>query len=258
MQPTEDIINFFNFIGHLVCHQRPERTLWIGGHYLPVCARDSGVFIGILLGFTLLWFLRRKEAKGPPNLYMSLVMTLPLWIDSFGQALEFWTSTNDLRLITGLLFGTALEPLLIYALSLPPLKMEIPLIKSIQPKHAVLDDKESWLDAKTLLFGVILSVILFFVIRSLVGSEFSLYYWLISIPIIVEIISHLFVLPLLLLIIILRKIMRKKLTYLTKYNYRHACFIFKPASLKHLKLTKLEGRVQNNFRKWQNIRWYMC
>jgi uncharacterized membrane protein/uncharacterized integral membrane protein len=210
MQLSDDIINVFNFIGRLVCHQRPERTLWIGGHYLPVCARDTGVFFGLLLGYTLLPFLRRKEAKGPPNLYLSLAMTLPLWIDSFGQAFGFWTSTNDLRLITGLLFGVALAPLLIYSLSLSPLKGKTPLIKNIQPKTAVLDDKDSWFDAKALGFGVLLSVILFFAIRSLVGSEFSLFYWLLSVPIIVEIILHFFVLPPLLLIVALRKIMRQK------------------------------------------------
>jgi uncharacterized membrane protein/uncharacterized integral membrane protein len=212
MQLIEDIINVFNFIGRLVCHQRPERTLWIGSHYLPVCARDTGAFFGLLLGYILLPVLRRKEAKGPPNLYMSLAMTLPFWIDSFGQALGFWTSTNDLRLITGLLFGTALAPLLIYALSLSPLKGKIPLIRDIQPKTAVLDDKDSWFGAKALGFGIILSAVLFFAIRSLVGSEFSLFYWMLSIPIIVEIVLHFFVLPPLLLIVALRKIMLSKLT----------------------------------------------
>jgi len=210
MQLAEEIINLFNFIGHLVCHQRPERTLWIGGHYLPVCARDTGAFIGLLLGYALVPFLSKKEAKGPPNLYLSLAMMLPLWVDSFGQALGFWISTNDLRLITGLLFGAALAPFLIYALSLSPLKGKIPLIRKIQPETAVLDDKDSWFDAKALGFGIILSAILFFAIRSLVGSEFPLFYWMLSIPIIVEIILHFFVLPPLLLIAALRKIMRQK------------------------------------------------
>ena len=241
MQLTDDIINVFNFIGRLVCHQRPERTLWIGGHYLPVCARDTGAFFGLLLGYILLPFLRRKEAKGPPNLYMSLAMTLPFWIDSFGQALGFWTSTNDLRLITGLLFGTALAPLLIYSLSLSPLKGKIPLIRNIQPKTAVLDDKDSWFDAKALGFGVMLSAILFFAIRSLVGSEFSLFYWMLSIPIIVEIILHFFVLPPLLLIATLRKIILSKLTSsLTESSHKQTLVFFllffkSSTSLKHVK-----------------------
>jgi uncharacterized integral membrane protein len=82
----------------------------------------------------------------------------------------------------------------------------------MQPKAAVLDDKDSWFDAKALGLGAILSVVLFFTIRSLVGSEFSLFYWMLSIPIIVEIILHFFVLPPLLLIAVLRKIIYSKST----------------------------------------------
>jgi uncharacterized membrane protein len=210
MALVEEIISVFNFIGSLVCHQRPDRTLWIGGHYLPVCARDTGAFVGLLLGYIMLLFLRRKEAKGPPNLYVSLVMMLPLWVDSFGQLFGFWTSTNYLRLITGLLFGAALAPMLVYALSLSPLKGKIPLIKNIGPKTAVLDDKDSWFDAKALCTSITLSVILFIAIIAIAGSEFPLFYWTLSITITTGIIWHFFVLPPLLLIVTLRKLFRKK------------------------------------------------
>ena len=210
MALVEEIISVFNFIGSLVCHQRPDRTLWIGGHYLPVCARDTGAFVGLLLGYIMLLFLRRKQAKGPPNLYLSLVMMLPLWVDSFGQLFGFWTSTNYLRLITGLLFGAALAPMLVYALSLSPLKGKIPLIKNIGPETAVLDDKDSWFDAKALCTSIALSVILFIAIIAIAGSEFPLFYWTLSITIITGIIWHFFVLPPLLLIVTLRKLFRKK------------------------------------------------
>jgi uncharacterized membrane protein len=210
MTLVEEIISLFNFIGSLVCHQRPDRTLSIGGHYLPVCARDTGAFVGLLLGYIMLLFLRRKEAKGPPNLYVSLVMMLPLWVDSFGQLFGFWTSTNYLRLITGLLFGAALAPMLVYALSLSPLKGKIPLIKNIGPETAVLDDKDSWFDAKALCTSIALSVILFIAIIAIAGSEFPLFYWTLSITIITGIIWHFFVLPPLLLIVTLRKLFRKK------------------------------------------------
>jgi len=210
MTLAEETISLFNFIGSLVCHQRPDRTLWIGGHYLPVCARDTGTFVGLLLGYIMLLFLRRKEAKGPPNLYVSLVMMLPLWVDSFGQLFGFWTSTNYLRLITGLLFGAALAPMLVYALSLSALKGKIPLIKNIGPKTAVLDDNDSWFDAKALCISITLSVILFIAIIAIAGSEFPLFYWMLSITIITGIIWHFFVLPSLLLILALRKLFRKK------------------------------------------------
>lgn len=210
MTLVEEIISVFNFIGSLVCHRRQDRTLWIGGHYLPVCARDTGAFVGLLLGYVMLLFLRRKEAKGPPNLYVSLIMMLPLWVDSFGQLFGLWTSTNYLRLITGLLFGVALAPMLVYALSLSPLKGRIPLIRKIEPETAVLDNKNSWFDAKALCISIALSVILFTVIIAVTGSEFPLFYWTLSIPIIAGIVWHFFVLPPLLLIVALRELFQKK------------------------------------------------
>jgi uncharacterized membrane protein len=37
-------------VGHLICHQRPERSFFFGGHQLPVCARCTGLYIGAALG----------------------------------------------------------------------------------------------------------------------------------------------------------------------------------------------------------------
>jgi uncharacterized membrane protein len=210
MQPADEIVHLFNFIGSLVCHQRPERALWIGGRYLPVCARDTGALIGLLAGYGLLLFLRKKEARGPPNLYMTLVMMLPMLTDSFGQLFGFWTSTNDVRLLTGLLFGTALAPMLVYMLTLSPLKGKIPALKKLQPDAVALDDMNSWLDAKALIVGTVLSIGLFLIIRAQVGSEFALFYWLLSVPTVAGIMWHVFVLPPLLLAVALSKHLRRK------------------------------------------------
>jgi len=210
MSLADDIIQIFDFIGRLVCHQKEERTLFIGGHFLPVCARDTGGLIGLLLGYALLFFLRKKRAKGPPNLYVSFAMTLPLLLDSFGQLFGLWESTNDVRLITGLLFGTALSPLLVYALALSPLEGKIPLLKNLEPEAAVLDDRDSWFGAKALTIGAVLSVVLFAVVRSLVGSEFALFYWVLSVPIIIEIVLHFMVLPLLLLVAAIARFIKRR------------------------------------------------
>jgi len=210
MSLADEIIQIFDFIGRLVCHQKEERTLFIGGHFLPVCARDTGGLIGLLLGYALLFFLRKKRAKGPPNLYVSFAMTLPLLLDSFGQLFGLWESTNDVRLITGLLFGTALSPLLVYALALSPLEGKIPLLKNLEPEAAVLDDRDSWFGAKALTIGAVLSVVLFAVVRSLVGSEFALFYWVLSVPIIIEIVLHFMVLPLLLLVAAIARFIKRR------------------------------------------------
>lgn len=210
MSLADEIVQIFDFIGRLVCHQKEERTLFIGGHFLPVCARDTGGLIGLLLGYALLFFLRKKRAKGPPNLYVSFAMTLPLLLDSFGQLFGLWESTNDVRLITGLLFGTALSPLLVYALTLSPLKGKVPLMKNLEPEAAVLDDRDSWFGAKALTIGAVLSVVSFAVVRSLVGSEFALFYWVLSVPIIIEIVLHFMVLPLLLLAAAIARFIKRR------------------------------------------------
>ncbi|MBO3800383.1 MAG: DUF2085 domain-containing protein [Candidatus Brockarchaeota archaeon] len=203
MALLEEIIGLFNFIGSLVCHQRPDRTLWIGGNYLPVCARCTGAYLGLLLGYVLIPFLSNKEARGPPNLYLSLVLILPLWIDSIGQMLGFWSSTNDARLITGILFGVSLSPLLIYVLSLSSFSNRIPVLKRIKPEIAVLDEKNSWFNLKAQALSILLSGILFLTIRLMVGHDFSIFYWVVSTPIIFGIVLHFIVLPILLLSILI-------------------------------------------------------
>ena len=37
-------------IGALICHQRPERSFFIGGTQIPVCARCTGLYAGAALG----------------------------------------------------------------------------------------------------------------------------------------------------------------------------------------------------------------
>ena len=36
-------------LGHFICHQRPERSFFIGGQQLPVCARCTGLYLGAAL-----------------------------------------------------------------------------------------------------------------------------------------------------------------------------------------------------------------
>jgi uncharacterized membrane protein len=33
-------------LGHFICHQRPERSFFIGSQQLPVCARCTGLYVG--------------------------------------------------------------------------------------------------------------------------------------------------------------------------------------------------------------------
>ncbi|MEM2146791.1 MAG: DUF2085 domain-containing protein [Candidatus Jordarchaeaceae archaeon] len=198
----EILIYIFNYIGHLVCHQIPDRTLWIGGFYLPVCARDTGVYIGFFVGYSLL-SMRRKQACGPPNLWITLLMVAPMIFDVMTQYIGLRMSTNELRLLTGLLFGTALSPLLIYLFSIIPLSRKLPFLQRILPKQVNLDDKDSWLSSKALGIGLLIDFALFLLINSTMGSTNHLFYWLLIPIIIISIILHIFLLPIFFLISLL-------------------------------------------------------
>jgi len=184
----------FNYIGRLVCHQLPERTLWVGGHYLPVCARDTGVYLGFLLGYLLL-SQRKKEACGPPNLWMISLMVMPMIVDAGTQWVGLRTSTNELRLVTGLLFGTAVAPFLVYSLAIVSTSKKVPVLRHFLPKTVSFDDKGNWLDLKSLSVGALSAVVLFIAIMLVVGSTNRLFYWLLSPLIIVSVVLHIFLLP---------------------------------------------------------------
>jgi len=86
-----------------ICHQRPERTLWVAGHPMAFCARDVGVYGGIWLGMVIFSIRSRQYLSGKTLLLFSL----PLILDGGTQLIGLRESTNLLRLTTGLLAGGA-------------------------------------------------------------------------------------------------------------------------------------------------------
>ena len=195
MSYIEDtLVYVLNYIGHLVCHQVPERNLWIGGRYLPVCARCTGAYLGFYIGYLLL-HMRKKEACGPPNLWITFFMVTPMIVDAGTQIVSFRTSTNEIRLVTGLFFGVALAPFLVYLLSQIPTSRKVPILRNFLPNSVRLDDKDSWLGYRALGFGLLIAVALFFLINSIVGSTNHLFYWLLSPLIIISVVLHIFLLP---------------------------------------------------------------
>lgn len=86
-----------------LCHQRPERSFFMWGHPLAVCARCTFFYIGILVGMILypLWFEKGVSFK------VVLVFGTPLILDGASQLL-FRESTNEIRAVTGFLLGIIL------------------------------------------------------------------------------------------------------------------------------------------------------
>lgn len=199
MLSINTVVHIFNYIGHLVCHQLPERTFWIGGRYLPVCARDTGAYLGFYIGYLILP-MRKKDACGPPNLRITLLMITPMIVDAATQLISLRTSTNELRLLTGLLFGAALAPFLVYSLGQMPTSRRLPILRNFIPKSVKLDDKNYWLNHQALGFGLLIAVALFFLINSIRGSTNHFFYWLLSPLVIISVVLHIFLLPIFLAI----------------------------------------------------------
>ena len=89
-----------------VCHQQPQRSFFIAGQPLAVCARCTGVYAGFALTtllYPLFTSLRRTSA---PDRKWLFIATARLAIDFGLGLLGFWNNTHGSRFITGALFGS--------------------------------------------------------------------------------------------------------------------------------------------------------
>ncbi len=95
------------WIGDGECHTISERSFYINGNQMPFCARDTGLFLGLLLGFAPLLFVRYRI-----NPFLALIGLVPMGIDGGLQLVTSYESNNLLRLATGLIGGVACAMLL--------------------------------------------------------------------------------------------------------------------------------------------------
>ena len=105
-----------HWLGFGLCHQLPERSFFGGGLQIPVCARDTGMYVGFVLSLAVTALLdrgrRRSDLPAWPVLVLGGVMVAIMAWDGVAYYAGLRTTTNDLRLATGLLTGWAL-PLIV-------------------------------------------------------------------------------------------------------------------------------------------------
>jgi len=129
-----------------VCHQIPDHSLAIGGQALPLCARCTGAFLGIVGGLVALWASGQGRLSGMPRgwVRLPLVCAALAWAldgsNSFaglilGRA-PLYPPSNALRLVTGIGLGLALSTLLypIVQYAVAPGARDEPVLG--QPRHA--------------------------------------------------------------------------------------------------------------------------
>ena len=99
--------------GSLVCHQRPERSFYLGQAQVPVCARCFGLYLGAAIGaIALLMFwsastsiaLRRTRGHMRTLLLVSAAPTAISWTS---EVAGLWAASNVTRFLAALPLGIA-------------------------------------------------------------------------------------------------------------------------------------------------------
>lgn len=88
-----------------MCHGRVDRCLELFSTPMPICARCTGIYLGMLAGlvlFPLMQWLRERTMRA-----VAFIAVLPLGLDGVTQLLGFRESVNPLRIATGVIAGLA-------------------------------------------------------------------------------------------------------------------------------------------------------
>ena len=99
------------FLNHYLFHWSPDKAIFIGGQSLSWDARCAGIYIGYGLGGLYHIFVAKRTNTLPPFpiLIIIALMFLPLFLDVFSLKLGIRHPSNDIRYLTGLMFGYALS-----------------------------------------------------------------------------------------------------------------------------------------------------
>ena len=93
-------------IGSFICHQRPERSFFVGGQQLPVCARCTGLYLGAAVAGPLAMALASSltSARARWVLGLAAAPTLVTWTLEFAGIVPF---SNISRFVAALPLGFA-------------------------------------------------------------------------------------------------------------------------------------------------------
>ncbi len=94
-------------LGDINCHQLSERSFTINDNQMPFCARDVGIFIGLVAGMAIVVLLAPRFSW-----LVLAALVLPILVDGGVQLTGMYESNNLLRLLTGTLGGVGASYLL--------------------------------------------------------------------------------------------------------------------------------------------------
>ena len=88
-----------------LCHQLPERSYYLDGQPLAVCARCFGIYAGFALGVLCYPLVRSLRRTDTPARRWLLLAALPIGIDFALGFTGLWANTHTSRALTGALLG---------------------------------------------------------------------------------------------------------------------------------------------------------
>lgn len=104
-------------VGYAICHRISTRSFFLGERQLPLCARCTGMYLGILVGLGYNWSFGKRG--GLPPIKLALVFGVFAAAFAFDGANSYlylfphgsglYQPTNYLRLITGTGMGLAIS-----------------------------------------------------------------------------------------------------------------------------------------------------
>ncbi|MCL2680593.1 MAG: DUF2085 domain-containing protein [Coriobacteriia bacterium] len=114
----QDALNQGLLLGHGLCHQLPARSYDFGGVTWAVCARCSGIYVGLTFALiALLLVYKGKQRHGLMPWYYLLFLAgglLFMGADGLSSYLYLRETTNLLRWVTGIGMGASLAPIVYF------------------------------------------------------------------------------------------------------------------------------------------------
>lgn len=105
-QSLVDVGGFFHAGAGLIqlCHQLPYRSFLVSGVPMAVCSRDTGIYVGSVLGFATVLAARKPDIFY--SVKLPILASAPMAVDGVTQTvLALRESSQFLRVVTGLAFG---------------------------------------------------------------------------------------------------------------------------------------------------------
>jgi uncharacterized membrane protein len=109
-----DLLGEFVFaVGSVICHQRPERSFFIDGHQLAVCARCTGLYLSGALGL-MAWPLLKIASRWRPIAIdprraarVLVIAAIPTALSLAAGRLGVWDGANLTRALLAIPLGAA-------------------------------------------------------------------------------------------------------------------------------------------------------